>query len=62
MSEKFETPYQNYDVMDKWDAPSWNEQTREVVGKRLLEVPERKFLSESEWRTLEGALVPRFAE
>ena len=35
----FRTPYPAYDVLDKWDSPSWNEQTREVVRKRLDEVP-----------------------
>ena len=26
----FRTPYSNYDVLDKWDSPSWNDQTRAV--------------------------------
>jgi hypothetical protein len=50
VSEEFKTPYPDYDVLDKWDTPSWNEQTREVVDKRLNEVPKRAFLEENEWQ------------
>lgn len=49
----FDTPYAGYDVLDKWDSPSWNEQTRRVVRRRLDEVPERRFLTEAEWALLE---------
>ena len=58
----FETPYAGYDVLDKWDSPSWNEQTRETVRKRLDEVPERHFLSEEQWALLEAIaarLIPQ---
>ena len=54
----FRTPYPSYDVLDKWDSPSWNRQTRYAVGKRLDEVPERHFLSADQWSLLE-ALVAR---
>ena len=54
----FRTPYLTYDVLDKWDSPSWNEQTRDVVRKRLEEVPTRRFLSEDQWSLLE-AIVAR---
>ncbi len=57
MSE-FRTPYLTYDVLDKWDSPSWNDQTRETVRARLEEVPERRFLSAQEWSLLE-AIVDR---
>lgn len=62
MSKKFESPYPGYDVLDKWNTPSWNDQTRQVVEKRLSEVPERMFLTEAEWRTLEAIcerLIPQ---
>lgn len=49
----FKTPYPTYDVLAKWDSPSWNEQTRAVVRQRLHEVPERRFLTEAEWTLLE---------
>lgn len=54
MAEHFSTPYADYDVLAKWDTPSWNEQTREVVRKRLGEVPPRRFLELDEWETLEA--------
>jgi len=54
----FETPFLTYDVLDKWDSPSWNDQTRAAVRKRLEEVPERRFLSEAQWSLLE-AIVAR---
>ena len=54
----FLTPYPGYDVLEKWDSPSWNDQTREAVRKRLDEVPQRRFLSEEQWSLLE-AIVAR---
>jgi hypothetical protein len=58
----FHTPYRGYDVLDKWDSPSWNEQTRGVVRQRLEQVPPRRFLSEGQWSLLEAIaarLVPQ---
>jgi hypothetical protein len=58
----FRTPYVDYDVLTKWDTPSWDDQTREVLRKRLTEVPARRFFSETEWQTLEavcGRLIPQ---
>jgi len=58
MSEgEFDTPYRDYDVLEKWDSPSWNAQTREVVRRRLEEVPERNFLTEDEWSLLEAVVA-----
>ena len=57
-----QSPYAGYDVLAKWDSPSWDELTREVIRKRLVEIPERRFFSETEWRTLEAVahrLVPQ---
>jgi hypothetical protein len=59
---RFLTPYADYDVLAKWDTPSWDDQTREVIRKRLTEVPARRFFSTTEWQTLEAAsarLVPQ---
>jgi hypothetical protein len=56
------TPYLGYDVLAKWDTPSWDEQTREVIRNRLAEIPGRRFFSEDEWQTLEAIcarLVPQ---
>jgi hypothetical protein len=62
VSQEFKSPYPGYDVLDKWDTPSWNEQTREVVDERLNRVPERAFLDEQEWAVLQAVcqrLVPQ---
>ena len=56
------SPYVDYDVLAKWHTPSWDDQTREIIRKRLVEVPERKFFTEVEWQTLESIcarLVPQ---
>jgi hypothetical protein len=50
----FRSPYGDYDVLAKRDTPSWDEQTREVIRRRLTQIPERRFFNESEWRTLEA--------
>ena len=62
MPEPFRTPYEGYDVLEKWETPSWDEITRQVVGKRLHQVPERRFLEPNEWETLEAIcarLIPQ---
>jgi len=62
MSERFDARYPDYDVLKKWDTPSWNEQTRAVVAKRLEQVPERRFLDETEWSILQAVcdrLIPQ---
>ena len=53
---------QPYDVLAKWDTASWDDRTREVIRRRLTEIPERRFFSERHWRTLEavaGRLLPQ---
>jgi hypothetical protein len=50
----FHTPYPTYNVMAKWDSPSWNEQTRKVVRKRLDELPPRRFFTPEQWSLLES--------
>ena len=47
-------PYPRYQVLDKWDSPSWDDITRRVVRERLHDIPERQFFDEAEWRTLEA--------
>ena len=59
---RLQTPYADYDVLAKWDSPSWDNPTREVVRKRLIEVPPRRFFSTTEWQMLEAVcsrLVPQ---
>jgi hypothetical protein len=58
----FRTPYPGYDVLAKWDSPSFDDVTREVLRRRLEEVPPRRFLSEAEWTLLQAAcarLIPQ---
>lgn len=50
----FVTPYPGYDVLAKRDTPSWNELTRQVVARRLDEVPNRRFFEHHEWQTMEA--------
>ena len=50
MSER----YPGYDVLAKRHTPSWNEQTRRVIDRRLALPSEPRFFSEAEWRTLEA--------
>jgi hypothetical protein len=52
MSDQFTTLYPDYNVLDKWETPSWNEITRSVVRKRLSEIPQRRFFNEQQWQTL----------
>ncbi len=52
MSDNFTSLYPGYDVLQKWDTPSWNDITREVVSKRLNEIPPRRFFSEPQYETL----------
>jgi Gluconate 2-dehydrogenase subunit 3 len=46
--------FPNYNVLDKRDTPSWNQVTRDVVDKRLNEVPGRRFFGPHAYATLEA--------
>lgn len=62
MAERFETPYPGYDILDKWDSPSFNDITRRVIAERMENVPGRKFLDEHEWDLLHAIcdrLIPQ---
>jgi hypothetical protein len=50
--KEFGTRYPGYDVLDKWSSPDWDDQTREVVRRRLEEVPPIRFFNEHEALTL----------
>lgn len=54
------TPYAGYDVLAKWDSPSYDDRTREVVGRRLRDIPPRRFFTVDELALLE-AIVERIA-
>jgi hypothetical protein len=46
--------YPGYDVLAKWDSPSFDETTRKVLSARLSQVPRRRFLTHAEWDLLES--------
>ncbi|MBV8806666.1 MAG: gluconate 2-dehydrogenase subunit 3 family protein [Sinobacteraceae bacterium] len=49
MSER----YPGYDVLAKRDSPSWNEQTRAVIDKRVsLDPTSHRFFTDTEWPTM----------
>lgn len=50
----FRTPYPGYDVLAKWNSPSFDDATRRVLQQRLQEVPPRRFLTVAEWALLEA--------
>ncbi len=52
--EKFQSLYPDYNVLAKWNSPSWNEQTRAVVAKRLNQVPSHQFFDELQFKTLQA--------
>lgn len=57
MPDEIRTPYPDYDVLAKWDSPSWNDPTRRAVARRLREVPERRFLSEDLYAVLDAVVT-----
>ena len=52
----FRTPYPDYRVLEKWDSPSFNEQTRRVVADRLENVPERRFFDQDTYALLRSVV------
>jgi hypothetical protein len=56
MDHPLRTPYPGYDVLDKWSSPGWDDQTRRVVAKRLFNVPEIRFFTDIEKRTLDAVV------
>jgi len=47
-------PYPGYDVLAKWDSPSFDATTRAVLHRRLNEVPARRFFTPEEFGRLEA--------
>lgn len=56
--EVFRTHYPDYNVLDKWSSPDWDDQTREIVRQRLEEVPPIRFFTNAEAQML-GAVAER---
>ncbi len=52
----FRTPYPSYQVLAKWDTPSFNDPTRRVVAHRLNDVPERKFFDADSYALLRAVI------
>jgi hypothetical protein len=52
------SPYEGYDVLEKWSSPDWDEATREVVRRRLEAIPPLRFFTADEVRLLD-AIVER---
>jgi Gluconate 2-dehydrogenase subunit 3 len=46
--------YPGYDVLSKWDGPSWNEQTRRVIARRISISGEPRFFTAEEFQTLKA--------
>ncbi|HEX8785280.1 MAG TPA: gluconate 2-dehydrogenase subunit 3 family protein [Telluria sp.] len=46
--------YPGYQVLSKWNSPSFDDTTRRVLTARLDAVPPRRFLDEDEWALLEA--------
>lgn len=58
MSERFP----GYDVLRKWNTPSWNAKTRQVVAALLALAPEPRFFSSSELAVVDAVadrIVPQ---
>jgi hypothetical protein len=58
----FPTRYPKYNVLDKWSSPDWDDQTREVVRRRLEEIPPIRFFTDEETKLLDAVaerLVPQ---
>jgi hypothetical protein len=56
--EAFRSRYPDYNVLEKWSSPDWDDQTREVVRRRLEEIPPIRFFTDQEARAL-GAIAER---
>jgi Gluconate 2-dehydrogenase subunit 3 len=57
-----QTLYPKYNVLAKWDSPSFDDKTRRVLAGRLHAIPERRFLTAHEWRLMEAIsarLIPQ---
>jgi hypothetical protein len=62
MTEVFRHRFPTYDVLHKWNSPSWNDQTRAVVETRLHRIPDRRFFTEAEWEVVSAVcdrLIPQ---
>jgi hypothetical protein len=54
--------YPGYDVLEKWDSPSFDALTRDVIRRRLEAIPERRFFTAGEFRTLQAVAAQLTAQ
>lgn len=54
--EQFPSRFPHYRVLAKWFSPDWDDQTRELVRRRLEEVPPIRFFNAQEMLTLEAVV------
>lgn len=54
MDHPLQSRYPHYDVLSKWSSPDWDDQTRAAVHHRLVEVPVKRFFTDTETRLLEA--------
>ncbi len=45
-------PYAGYDILAKWNTPSFDDRTRETLRRRLTDIPARRFFSREEFAVL----------
>jgi len=49
--------YPGYDVLARWDSPSFDAATRRVLAQRQHAIPPRRFLTAEEWELLEAVIA-----
>jgi hypothetical protein len=57
--------YPGYDVLTKWNGPSWNDKTRQVIAERLSISAEPRFFTPDQFKTvvaIAGRIVPQESE
>ena len=54
MTEHAHGHYPGYDVLRKYNGPSWNDPTRRVINARLSVPNAPRFFSNAEWQTLQA--------
>jgi hypothetical protein len=59
-----EVVYPGYDVLAKWNSPSWNDKTRDVISRRLSVANEPRFFTAEEFESVTAMadrIVPQSA-
>lgn len=56
MNKTEESPYKGYDVLAKWETPSFDDLSRSVLARRLWEEPQRHFFTPERLSLLEAVI------